>query len=102
MEQRRKTRFPLNLKLEMIEPRAPASGYTTVDISSSGVRFQSAEELPVGHRIVYRVILLDREPRVSIRCHGSVVRIRGTKAHFEIAATVERHEAEREFIAARQ
>lgn len=98
MEQRRKIRFPLNLKLDILDPTAEPLSLKTIDISSGGVRFRAEKNIPVGHRIEYLVTLVDNPMSVAIKCNGRVVRNLSSDTCFEIAATVERHETLRKTV----
>ena len=102
MEQRRKIRFPLRLKLDLVQPNAEPLTFRTIDISSGGVRFLAEQNIPVGNTIEFWVTLVESPRAVNIRCNGRVVRNLKSQSGFEIAATVERHETVRGSNAATQ
>ena len=97
IEQRKHQRFDLKLPFQILhsEDGNGAVGETR-NLSSSGVLFQSASQLPLGESIEY-FITLPRTPgnplEVRLRCVGRVVRDTGDSA---FAATLDRYEFLRE------
>ena len=102
-EQRGAKRFDLRLPIELLRAGALTINHRTEtrDMSSTGVKFSSEAQLPVGDAIEYLITLpgSNREgAHVRIRCLGTVVRMepnqrRNSKERpFDIAATLERYE----------
>ena len=93
IENRKNQRFELRLPFELIR-----SGHRfnyvqglTLNLSSSGVLFESSESMPVGEVIEYFITLptgQTQEEDVRLRCMGKV-----TRSHDRFAAaTMERYE----------
>jgi PilZ domain len=102
-EQRSAKRFDLRLPFELLRSGALAIHHRTEtkDLSSSGVKFSSESQLPVGDAIEYLITLPGNNrdgSAVRLRCLGTVVRLepnhrRSQKDRpFDIAATLERYE----------
>lgn len=86
MNQRRDPRFRATFPVE-IEP----AGGVTIDMSSSGIAFESTHPYQPGDEISLR-ILLSRPgsgPTLELRCRGRVVRVEPGEEKARVAATVE-------------
>jgi hypothetical protein len=106
MEHRRRTRFTLQLPLNITRARTDHVGFAglTTNISSSGVLFTAGRGPALGGPIEYVITLTqDGSQSVNLRCVGKVVRAErvGLGPHeepptYQIAATLERYEFVRE------
>jgi hypothetical protein len=66
----------------------------TLDMSSSGVLFESPSEIPSGERIEYIITLSSSVHDVKLRCLGKVLRSArhiGGNSSFEVAVTIDRY-----------
>jgi len=98
VEQRRTRRFSLQLPVSITRngtERIMQSGLTN-NISSGGVLFTAGKEPEIGASIEYVIALGGpSDPRVSLRCIGTVLRANGSDSGepaYDIAATLERYE----------
>lgn len=92
-EHRKSQRFDLRLPLEVV--RSGNQGISligqTLNLSSSGVLFETSEPLEIGEIIEYYITLpraANNDPEVHLRCVGKVTRV----AQRFAAATMERYE----------
>jgi PilZ domain. len=86
MDERRAPRFHATFPVE-IEP----AGGVTIDMSSSGIAFESSHPYEPGDEIVLRILLgrAGSPTALELRCRGRVVRVEPGDEKSRIAATVE-------------
>lgn len=85
MDNRRTPRFRATFPVE-VEP----AGGVMIDMSSSGVAFETTYDYHPGDEISVRVILGRKAgPALDLRCSGKVVRVEKKGASSRVAATVE-------------
>lgn len=86
MNQRRAQRFRATFPVE-IEP----AGGLTIDMSSTGIAFESSHPYEAGDEITLRVLLgrPGSKTALELRCRGRVVRVETGEDKARIAATVE-------------
>jgi hypothetical protein len=66
----------------------------TLDISSSGVLFESLTALHPGERVEYVITLLANGPEVKLRCLGKVLRSdkhADSESRFDVAVSIDRY-----------
>jgi hypothetical protein len=103
-EQRKSQRFDLRLPIEILRSGSASVGHVTEtrNLSSGGVLFSCASQLPVGEPIEYTITLpTGKDPNgVKLHCVGTIIRLetRPSRASqdkervFSVAATLERYE----------
>lgn len=85
-EQRRAPRFRASIPVEVGE-----DGGLTIDISSSGIAFDSDRPYQIGQKIPLRLRLgrNDSPFAMNLQCSGEVVRVEENGGHFIIGAAIE-------------
>lgn len=86
MYHRRAPRFRANFPVE-IEP----AGGVTIDMSSSGIAFETPHDYTPGEEITMRVVVgrTGGKPGLEFECHGRVLRVDKGERGNRVAATVE-------------
>ena len=87
MEQRRNPRFRASFPVQ-IEPE----GGVMIDMSSSGIAFETEHDYAPGEEIRVRIVLGRKgggASAVDLECAGRVLRVTRTERGFRVAATVE-------------
>jgi PilZ domain len=88
-QHRRSERFRASFPVE-IEPE----GGVTLDMSGSGIAFDTTHEYHVGDELTVRIILGRRASpdSLDLRCRGRVVRVEKSERGFRVGASVEWNE----------
>lgn len=83
-EQRSAPRFKASIPVEVGD-----DGGLTIDISSSGIAFDSERRYQIGEQIPLRLRLGEGPFPLNLECRGRVVRVDEHNGTFTIATTVE-------------
>ena len=83
-EQRRAPRFKASIPVEVGE-----DGGLTIDISSTGIAFESDRSFEIGQEIPLQLRLSDGDFPLSLQCSGRVVRVEEHDGLYMIGTTVE-------------
>lgn len=83
-EQRSAPRFKASIPVEVGD-----DGGLTIDISSSGIAFESDRKYHIGDEIPLQLRLSDGPFPLSLQCRGQVVRVEEHNGGYMIGATVE-------------
>ena len=85
-------RFPLTLPM-VVHKGAQELPAISVNVSSSGVLFETLEEIPVGENISFSLqmpgVVLGSLRDILVECHGRVVRCSMSYTQPQIAATID-------------
>ena len=83
-EQRRAPRFSASIPVEVGE-----DGGLTIDISSTGIAFESDHRFEIGQEIPLQLRLSEGDFPLSLQCRGRVVRVEEHDGVYTIGTTVE-------------